>query len=430
VVILSRSCAGSGSSSLRKKSRGFGLHLGSDPRASSLPRPRSVERSSIVRIAIFDYRVVATNAIGGCHRRLLDSLSRKHDFTVFAVEFDNPCPERITWVRVPAPGRPLALLFLSYHLLAPLCYVIHRLRRSFRFDLVQIVESNIWFGDLSYTHFCHRGFLRRGDAGGSPSVLRGLLRWLDHRLHATFEPWVLRRARSIVVPSAGLARELHAEYPETADKLTVIVNPIDLPRMELPAHFDRREQRSLLGLGEGDVVTVFVAAGHFERKGLPILLAALEGFRDTPLRLLVVGGQPDLVRSYARAVRARGLEGTVLFVGMQNDIRPFLWASDLFALPSSYEAWPMVVLEAAAAGLPLLVTRLHGVEDMIEDGHNGFVVERTAADVAAGLHRFSSLSTGERRAMGERARASVQGYGVERFSAAWSEYYARLQTDL
>ena len=382
-----------------------------------------------MRIAIFDYKVVATNPCGGCHRRLLESLSREHDFTVFAVEFDNPCPERITWIRVPAPVRPLSLLFLSYQLLAPLCYVAHCLRRSLRFDLVQIVESNLWFGDLSYTHFCHRGFLRRDGARGSPSVLRGLLRWLDHRLHAAFEPWVFRRARSIVVPSAGLARELQAEYSDTADKLTVIANPIDLPRMEPPAHFDRREQRSLLGLGERDVVIVFAALGHFERKGLPILLAALEGFRNTPLRLLVVGGQPGLVRSYARVVRARGLDDAVRFVGMQRDIRPFLWAGDLFALPSSYEAMPLVVLEAAAAGLPLLVTRLYGVEDMIEDGHNGFVVERTAAGVAAGLHHFSSLSTHERRAMGERARASVQGYGAERFSAAWSEHYARLERD-
>jgi len=382
-----------------------------------------------VRIAIFDYSVVATNPIGGCHRRLLESLSRKHEFTVFAVEFDNPCPDRITWVRVPVPRRPQALQFLSYQLLAPLCYAVYCLRRSPRFDLVQIVESNLWFGDLSYTQFCHRGFLRRGGARGSPSVVRGLLRWLDHRLHAMFEPLVFRRARSIVVPSVGLARELQAEYSETADKLTVVANPVDLHRMESPAHFDRREQRSLLRLGEEDVVIVFAALGHFERKGLPILLGALEAFRDTPLRLLVVGGQPDLVRSYAKVVRARGLDDAVRLVGMQGDIRPFLWVGDLFALPSSYEAFPLVALEAAAAGLPLLVTRLHGVEEMIEDGHNGFVVERTAVAVAAGLRRFSLLSTHDRRAMGERARASVQGYAVERFSAAWSEHYARLERD-
>lgn len=382
-----------------------------------------------MRIAIFDYRVVATNPIGSCHRRLLERLSAEHDFTVFAVEFDNPCPERIAWVRVPAVGRPLALLFLSYHLLAPLCYLAHRLRSGARFDLVQMVESNLWFGDLSYTHFCHRAFLRQGGARGGPSAARGLLRWLDHRLHAALEPWVLRRVRSVVVPSAGLARELRAEYPVVAGKLAVVANPIDLPRLRAPARFDRREQRSLLGLGEQDLVVVFAALGHFERKGLPLLLAALETLQGTALRLVVVGGRPDLVRSYARAVRARGLDQTVRLVGMREDIRPFLWAGDLFALPSAYEAFPLVALEAAAAGLPLLVTRLHGVEDMVEDGRSGFVVERTTQAVAAGLRRFGALPPGERWVMGERARASVRDYGVEGFATAWSEQYARLGKD-
>jgi glycosyltransferase involved in cell wall biosynthesis len=378
-----------------------------------------------MRIAIFDYRVVASNPVGGCHRRLLEHLGHEHDFTVFAIDFDNPCPERVAWVRVPAPRRPLALLFLSYQLLAPVCYLAHRLRGGGRFDLVQIVESDLWFGDLSYTHFCHRAFLRRGGAGGGPSVARRLLRWLDHRLHAAFEPWVLRRVERVVVPSGGLARELQAEYPATAGKLTVVADPIDLARMRAPAWFDRGEQRSRLGLAEGDLVVVFAALGHFERKGLPQLLAALETLRGAGLRLLVVGGQPDLVRTYARAVRARGLEGMVRLVGLQDDIRPFLWAGDLFALPSAYETFSLVALEAAAAGLPLLVTRLHGVEDVLEDGRNGFVVERTPESVADGLRSFGSLPVSERRAMGERARASVRGYGVEGFTAAWSEQYAR-----
>jgi glycosyltransferase involved in cell wall biosynthesis len=378
-----------------------------------------------MRIAIFDYRVVPTNPIGSCHRRMLEGLCAEHDFTVFAVEFDNPCPDRITWVRVPAPTRPVALLFLAYQLLAPLCYLAYRLRRGQRFDLVQVVESNLWFGDLSYTHFCHRAFLRHGAAQGSPSVLRKLLRWLDHRLHAAFEPWVLHRVQRIVVPSGGLARELQAEYPGTAGKVAVVANPIDLSRMAPPPRFDRQAQRSRLGLTEQDLVVVFAALGHFERKGLPLLLSALETVKGTAVRLLVVGGQPDLVRSYGRTVRARGLDETVQLVGMQDDVRPFLWAADLFALPSTYEAFPLVALEAAAAGLPLLVTRLHGVEDMIEDQRNGFVVERTTEAVAAGLRRFSSLSAPERRAMGERARASVRRFGTEDFSTAWLEQYAK-----
>ena len=75
-----------------------------------------------MRIAVFDYKTVPNNPTGGCHRRILSGLCREHEFTVFAAEFDNPCPKRIAYVRVPAIKRPLALLFISFHVLAPIWY--------------------------------------------------------------------------------------------------------------------------------------------------------------------------------------------------------------------------------------------------------------------------------------------------------------------
>src|SRR5271156_903865 len=91
---------------------------------------------------------------------MLSGLCHEHDFTVFATEFDNPCPERIRYVHVPAIKRPLALLFITFHLLAPIWYWAYRLRYGVRFDRLQMVESNLGFGDVSYSHFCHRRFLR------------------------------------------------------------------------------------------------------------------------------------------------------------------------------------------------------------------------------------------------------------------------------
>ena len=78
--------------------------------------------SSPLRIAIFDYKITRNNPTGSCHLAMLRALAAEHDFTVFAVEFENPCPEKIRFVRVPSPTRPLALLFLVYHFMAPLCY--------------------------------------------------------------------------------------------------------------------------------------------------------------------------------------------------------------------------------------------------------------------------------------------------------------------
>ena len=101
-----------------------------------------------MRIAVFDYRITPNNPIGSCHLAMLRALAAEHEFTVFAVEFKNPCPQKIRWVRVPSPLRPMALLFVAYHLMASLCYLLYRLCSGAKFDLVQALESNLLFGDL------------------------------------------------------------------------------------------------------------------------------------------------------------------------------------------------------------------------------------------------------------------------------------------
>ena len=93
-----------------------------------------------MRIALFDYIVTQDNAIGKCELALLSALCDEHEFTVFSVRFENPRPDKIRWIRVPAPCRPLVALFVVFHLFAPLCYFWHRLRHRARFDVVQVID--------------------------------------------------------------------------------------------------------------------------------------------------------------------------------------------------------------------------------------------------------------------------------------------------
>jgi glycosyltransferase involved in cell wall biosynthesis len=375
------------------------------------------------KIAIFDYKSVFNNPVGSCHLRMLTSLCRVHDFTVFAVEFENPCSERIGFVRIPAPTRPLALLFAAYHLLAPLYYQFYLLRHRMRFDLVQMVESNLRFGDVSYAQFCHRAFLRNHWKNTGGATLRHWLRGLDHLLHALLEPLVYRRVRRIVVPSRGLARELAEEYPYTEKKLHLLPNPVDMERMGSPVDFDRAGFRRELGVAADDVVLVFVALGHFERKGLPALLGALQQVAQPNLKLVVVGGQLGLIAEYRDKTDRLGLGDRVMFAGAARDVRPYFWAADAFAFPSYYEAFSLVSLEAAAAGLPLIATPINGVEEFLRDGENGILVDGTADGVSRGIARFLSLPKEARRAMGMRARHDVEQYATENFVEAWRKFY-------
>jgi glycosyltransferase involved in cell wall biosynthesis len=376
-----------------------------------------------LRIAIFDYKITRNNPIGSCHLAMLRALAAEHEFTVFAVEFENPCPEKIQFVRVPSPSRPLALLFVIYHVMAPICYLLYRLRGGARFDLVQALESNLLFGDLLYSHFCHRVYLKDHWGKSGATGLRGWFRWLDHQLHAWMESFTYPRARQVVVPSQGLARELKAEFPYIKNKLTVLPNPISLERLQMPAEFNRQAFRHSLGIEDHDVVGLFVALGQFERKGLPLLLQALGTAAMEQVKLVVVGGQPDLIARYRDEAVKHQLGSRVKFAGMQSDVRPYLWSSDVFVFPSLYETFSLVTYEAAASGLPIVASHLYGVEDLLQDGNNGFLIETSVAGVSDGLERLLGLSLAERHAMGQRARLAASGCSEERFVDAWRVFY-------
>lgn len=376
-----------------------------------------------MRIAIFDYRVTARNPAGSCHLALLRTLCREHAFTVFSVKFENPDPEHIVWVRVPVPRRPLALLFISFHVVAPILYIWHCLTKRKSFDLIQSVESNLGFGELVYAHFSHTTYLKAKHAGSSG--LRECLRRFDHTLHAIVEPFRFRLATRIVVPSRGLHQELCTEFRLAKDKIEVIANPIPIQTFERPASFDREAFRSNLDLRPSDVVCVFCALGHFERKGLPLLLEALRSPALNSLKLIVVGGEPDLIKSYRSRASESHVDTKVRFVGFQRDARFYLWAADAFILPSTYETFSLAAYEAAAAGLPVVAPTLNGICDLLVDGKTGFVIEPSVASIVGALERLLQTPAAERARLGLCAKETASLYSVERFTESWRDLYKR-----
>jgi glycosyltransferase involved in cell wall biosynthesis len=373
---------------------------------------------------VFDYIVTRNNPAGGCHLRILRGLCLEHEFTVFAAEFENPNPSRIRWIKVPVIRRPMPLLFITFHICAPIFYWIDRLSHGKRFDLVQVDGCCLLFGDLSYSHFCNKTYMKYHWKETKTRGLRGIATALTHWLHVLAEPVMFRKAKQIVAPSRGLAREISVEFPTAASKVQIIHNAVEVGRMRAAEDFDRDEERRKLGIAPTDLAIVFVSLGHFERKGLPQLLEALTQIDASHVKLIVVGGMPYLLSEYEKIVEQMDLSSRVRFLGMKDDVRPYLWCADLFALPSFYEVFPLVALEAAAAGLPLLVSPLNGVEEFLVDGENGFVVAPTSTEIARGIERCQSLSPKTRKAMGVAAQRSVSSYTGDAFIQHWRMLYS------
>jgi UDP-glucose:(heptosyl)LPS alpha-1,3-glucosyltransferase len=159
------------------------------------------------------------------------------------------------------------------------------------------------------------------------------------------------------------------------DRVTVIPNAIDESRVDAADRESARSSfRSRLGVRESDAVGLFVAH-NYRLKGLdPLLRAMALQSSATNVHLAVCGGGDPA--PYRRMARRLSLEGRVHFPGYLPDVGAGYQGSDFLVLPSYYDPCSLVVFEALAAGLPVITTRRNGAGEAIEEGREGFIVDR------------------------------------------------------
>ena len=235
-------------------------------------------------------------------------------------------------------------------------------------DAVSICHNDAMVGDIYVNHgVLHAAMRARGMVA---------LRYLRNPTHIFTHVRDRRRYRGsthrvIVALADTEAAALRRAYGKVHPPVVVIPNGVDLDRFHPPTPEERRSARASLGLGDDERVVVFV--GHeFDRKGLPLLLQAMPHAPEA--LLLVVGGDPRQIAAARRQAQAVGVLERVHFVGRQSDVVPFLHAADMFALPSAYEANALALLEALAAGLPVIATSVGGAAIAVSEGETGFLV--------------------------------------------------------
>ena len=316
------------------------------------------------------------------------------------------------------PRRPFPLAYATFFVAGSVA--VRRHREGLLHTTGAVVCNR---ADCSTVHFCHHGF--RG-AGGE---LRTSRQGRGYRINAAVSGWMSRvaerccfrreRTRRLVAVSGGVARELDRFFARRGDEVAVIPNGVD--RMRFAPDADARTTaRARLGIAADDLVALFVG-GDWDRKGLRF---AVEGVAAADGWHLVVVGQGDKVRHRDRAERS-GAADRVHFAGTTSDPAPYYACADAFVLPTAYEAFPLVALEAAAAGLPLLVGRVNGVEELMDEGHNGWFVERDGEAIATRL-RTLGADPDLRARMGAAARDSTEPYTWDRVVDAYVKLYGTL----
>lgn len=283
------------------------------------------------------------------------------------------------WIRIPTMPRPFPAKFATFWLQASLRLL------SLDVDLIHTVGAIVGNkADVAALHYCHAGFV---DATGQwipngTPLLRRVNAAVARILALAGERWCYRpsRLRAFAAVSSGVGQEASRHYPRIPVHVTP--NGVDHTRFR-PDRAARELVRRQLALG-GVPIAIFVG-GDWDRKGLRIAIEALARVRSAgvDLRLWVVGSG-DQVR-FAGIANDLGVGSAITFLGVRNDVERFLAAADLFVFPSSYEAHPLVALEAAASGLPIVATKVHGIVDLVADDEAGILVDRTPESVADAL---------------------------------------------
>jgi UDP-glucose:(heptosyl)LPS alpha-1,3-glucosyltransferase len=229
------------------------------------------------------------------------------------------------------------------------------------------------------------------------------------------------RLAAVICNSHMVREEILAHFAIAPEKLHVIYSGVDLAHFHPPSPEARRAARQRFGLADAPVF-LFLGSGY-GRKGLATALAALTHL-PREIRLLVVG-RDRREGHYRRLAGRLGVADRVRFLGPLVEVLPCYHAADALVLPTLYDPFPNVALEALACGLPVITSPKCGAAEILEEGVTGYV--RDALDGAGVAAAMAALLDPVRRAaMGEAARARAQSLDSETATRALIALYERL----
>lgn len=191
--------------------------------------------------------------------------------------------------------------------------------------------------------------------------------------------WAYRNADSVVALSSGVQKELLFDYGIAPDKLVTIGNPVDIEGLKKSSEAARQETVILTG----DKVPIVIAIGRLTRqKGFDILIKAFSKV-NSPAELIILGEGPDH-ENLLKLAEEEGIADRLSMPGFVSNPATWLANADVFVLSSRWEGFGHVLVEAMAAGVPVITTNCpHGPSDIVNNGRTGVIVEEGSSSAIA-----------------------------------------------
>jgi glycosyltransferase involved in cell wall biosynthesis len=243
---------------------------------------------------------------------------------------------------------------------------------------------------------------------GNDDSFRGRMR------HAAYRR-ILRHTHATVAVSEEVGESLREKLGvsgKAADRLVVVPNGVPVPALPSPER--RAALRAEHGVGPDEILVVSVGRICEQKNFGDLVRAAARLPEDSPLRLLIAGDGPD--RAELEALLAAERTGErVRLLGNVSDVHALLDAADLFAMPSLWEGLPLALLEAMAAGLPVVGNRIAGITDVTVEGETSLLADPGDVDsFAEALARLGGDADQRTRLGAAGRRLVIEHYDLER----------------
>lgn len=338
-------------------------------------------------------------------------LAVQHDVHVYANRFAAPLSPNVTFQKVRAWRRTAVSTILTFLVKAEA-----RLRRQ-DYDLIHAQGLTCWHADVITAHICNQARYQDGTPTGVRNRLfPALILPLERRFYQQ------QRARHLIAVSRKVAGEIAHHYgwrrPES-----VIYHGTDSSTFHPATNADeRRRARARYQLEPAAWVWLFTGEAV---KGLRLVIEQLAHFPEATL-LVISRSQLEPYRTLATAL---GVGPRVRFHGVEEETAVACQAADVFVYPSSYDAFGLVVAEAMATKLPVVVGKDIGAAEWIEPGRNGLVCDpRTTATLRQQLEWLRAHPE-RAQSLGEVGRETVMKHSWDACAEATLAVYEQVRTE-
>jgi len=346
-----------------------------------------------------------------------EALRRGHHVTLLASEVspDLRAHPQVCWVAIPVQGVPSTLLSNLVFSMRSAAW-LKRHRQDL--DVVQVNGAITSVkAEVNAVHFVHSSWLRSPvHPCRQQRNLYGLYQWLYTHLNAIWERQAFQKAQQLVAVSEKVKQEL-ADIGVPKERIQVIFNGVDLTEFS-PGWRDR----SLWNLPHNVPLALFVGDIRTNRKNLDSVLQAMT---QVPALHLAIAGSTQ-GSPYPDLAAQLGLQARVHFLGFRQDIADLMQAVDFFVFPSRYEACTLVLLEAMAAGLPVVTTLSAGGSEIITPACG--VVLSDSEDVTLLATVLNQLQTDPtaRTQMGKSARTLAENFSWHNTATQYVDLFEHL----